>query len=69
MEVFGSGGCRFESWLCLAGDVTRRKRQKWVGGVRTKGEAEVAMVDALGRLNSGHFVDPGRLTVGEFLEQ
>jgi integrase len=27
------------------------------------------MVAALGRLNSGQFVDPGRLTAGEFLEQ
>jgi integrase len=55
--------------LYLGRDVTGRKRQKWVGGFRTKREAEVAMVEALGRLNSGQFVDPGRLTVGEFLEQ
>jgi integrase len=55
--------------LYLGRDATGRKRQKWVGGFRTKREAEMAMVEALGRLNSGQFVDPGRLTVGEFLGQ
>jgi integrase len=55
--------------LYLGRDATGRKRQKWVGGFRTKREAEAAMVEALGRVHSGQFVDPGRLTVGEFLEQ
>jgi integrase len=62
-------GAGYSYVLYLGRDITGRKRQKWVGGFRTKREAEVAMVEALGRLNSGQFVDPGRLTVGEFLEQ
>ncbi|HET9690024.1 MAG TPA: tyrosine-type recombinase/integrase [Acidimicrobiales bacterium] len=47
---------------------TGKRRQKWVGGFRTKREAEAALTAALGRLQAGQFADPGRTTVGEFLE-
>ncbi len=49
-------------------DVTGRKRQKWVSGFRTKREAEAALTEALRRVQSGQFADPGRTTVSEFLD-
>ena len=55
--------------LYLGRDESGRKRQKWVGGFRTKREAEVALAEALGLVHSGAFTDPGGLTVGEYLEQ
>jgi hypothetical protein len=54
--------------LYLGRDASGHKRQQWVGGFRTKRAAEAAMVEALGRVHAGQFVDPGRLSVGEFLE-
>jgi len=62
-------GVGYSYVLYLGRDASGRKRQKWVGGFRTKRAAEAAMVEALGRVQAGQFVDPGRLTVGEFLEQ
>jgi integrase len=61
-------GAGYSYVLYLGRDSSGRKRQKWVGGFRTKRAAEAAMIEALGRVNAGQFVDPGRLTVGEFLE-
>jgi integrase len=45
-----------------------RKRQKWVGGFRTRKDAEGALSEALERVRTGSWADPGRQTVGEFLE-
>lgn len=50
-------------------DRTGTKRQKWVGGFRTKKEAENALTEALERVRTGNWADPGALTVGEFCEQ
>ncbi|HSS11130.1 MAG TPA: Arm DNA-binding domain-containing protein [Acidimicrobiales bacterium] len=55
--------------LYLGRDESGKKRQKWVGGFRTKREVESALAEALGRVQAGQFSDPGRLTVREFLEQ
>jgi integrase len=53
--------------LYLGRDDQGRKRQKWVGGFRTKREAEGALTEALERRRTGTWGDPGRQTVGEFL--
>lgn len=55
--------------LYLGRDPDGKKKYKWVGGHRTKREAEDALVSALERLRTGMWTDPGRTTVGEFLEQ
>ncbi len=55
--------------LALGRDASGRKRQKWVGGFRTKKDAEVALAKALDRVHTGTFVDVGPMTVGEYLEQ
>ena len=49
-------------------ETTGRKRQKWVSGFRTKRDAEAALTEVLGRVQTGQFADPGRTTVAEFLE-
>lgn len=55
--------------LSLGRDASGRKRQKWVGGFRTKKDAEVALAKALDRVHTGTFVDAGHLTIGAYLEQ
>ena len=45
-----------------------KKQQKWVGGFRTRREAEAALTEALERVRTGTWADAGRQTVGEYLE-
>ena len=37
-----------------------KRRQKWVGGFRTKKEAEAGLAEALGRVHAGTYSDAGR---------
>ncbi|HMR94840.1 MAG TPA: tyrosine-type recombinase/integrase [Microthrixaceae bacterium] len=63
---------RGSSWtyvLYLGRDASGKKQQKWVGGHRTKKEAEDALVEALERMRTGMWVDPGTTTFGEFLTE
>jgi len=53
--------------LYLGRDASGKKQQKWVGGHRTKKEAEDALVEALERMRTGMWVDPGVTTLGEYL--
>ena len=50
-------------------DQTGTKRPKWVGGFRTKKEAQDALTEALERVRTGSCADPGQMTVGEFCAQ
>jgi hypothetical protein len=45
-----------------------KKQQKWVGGFATRREAETALTEALERVRTGMWADPGRQTVGEYLD-
>jgi hypothetical protein len=63
---------RDSSWtyvLYLGRDASGKKQQKWVGGHRTKREAEDALTEALERMRTGVWVDPGTTTLGEFLTE
>src|SRR5690348_7970429 len=62
-------GTSYSYVLYLGRDDQGRKRQKWVGGFRTKREAESALTEALERRRTGTWGDPGKQTVGEFLMQ
>jgi integrase len=55
--------------LALGRDETGRKRQKWVGGFRTKREVEAALTEALERLRVGMWGDPGRTTIAEYCRE
>src|SRR6266700_3416866 len=46
---------------------TRRHRQRWIGGFRTKREAVEAYEREMARRRDGTHVEPSDLTVGEFL--
>ena len=62
---------RGETWsyvLSLGRGPDGKKQQKWVGGFRTRREAEAALTEALERIRTGTWADPGRQTVGEYLE-
>jgi len=48
------------------GDGSRRQVSK--GGFRTRKQAEAARIEALATINNGTWVEPGRLTIREFLE-
>jgi integrase len=68
----GSVVRRGKTWsyiVYLGRDAEGRKRQKWKGGFPTKRAAEDALTEFLGRLRTGDYVDAGRKTVGEFLEE
>jgi integrase len=63
---------RGKSWsyvLYLGRDQDGKKRQKWVGGFRTRRDAEEALTQSLDRVRTGTWADPGRVTVAEYLEQ
>ena len=47
---------------------TGRRRQKSVGGFRTKKEANNALTEALERVRTGTWADPGSITVSESCE-
>ena len=55
--------------LYLGRDASGKKQQKWVGGHRTKKDAEDALTAALERMRTGLWVDPGSTTVGEYLAE
>jgi len=55
--------------LYLGRDASGKKQQKWVGGHRTKREAEDALVEALERMRTGMWINPGVTTLGEFLAE
>lgn len=63
---------RGRSWsyvLYLGRDQDRKKRQKWVGGFRTRRDAEEALTQALDRVRTGTWADPGRITVAKYLDE
>ena len=55
--------------FALEPDDEGKRRQKWVGGFRTKKEAEAGLAEALGCVHAGTYSDAGRQTVREFCEQ
>lgn len=62
---------RGSSW-CVVVDVGRdpetgKRRQSWKSGFRTRRDAERGLIELLGRLEGGSFVEPTRQTVGDFL--
>ena len=64
----GSVMKRGKAWtyvISLGRDASGKKRQKWVGGHRTKKEALDALTEALERMRTGMWIDPGATTVGE----
>jgi integrase len=46
---------------------TGRRKQKWVSGFKSKGEADDALVDLLGKKNRGEVVDPDKTPLNEYL--
>ncbi len=46
---------------------TGRRRQRWQGGFVTKRDAERSLVDVLGRIDIGSYVEPTKQTVADFL--
>ena len=48
-------------------DAAGKKRQQWVGGFRTRRDAEEALAHVVERVRTGMWSDPGRITVEEYL--
>ena len=49
--------------------VTMKRRQRWVSAGDTKREAEKKLTELQHQLNTGNYVEPTRITVGQFLVQ
>ncbi|MGH2787212.1 MAG: tyrosine-type recombinase/integrase [Actinomycetota bacterium] len=47
---------------------TGKRKQKWHSGFPTRKAAQEALVEILGRLKTGNYVTPKKLTFGEYLE-
>jgi integrase len=48
---------------------TGKRRQQWVSVKGTKKDAERRLTDLLGQVDTGSYVKPTRITLGEFLQQ
>ncbi len=49
--------------------VTGRRKQQWVSVKGTKKDAERRLAELLHQMDTGSFIKPSKLTVGEFLTQ
>jgi integrase len=61
---------RGRSWSVVVDvgrDDTGKRRQKWVSGFKTKGEADDALVDLLGKVRRGEVIDPDTTPLSEYL--
>jgi len=47
--------------------ITQKRQQKWHSGYRTRKEAEAALVEIVGRVNRGDYVEPSSQTLTRFL--
>ena len=60
-------GARWAYVVDVGVDAHGRRRQRWQGGFVTKREAEAALATVLARQRDGTYIEPNRLTLGEFL--
>ena len=65
-----TSGTKTVNWYVVV-DVPRtaegRRRQKWHGGFRTRGEAEAARAAIVAGVHDGSYIEPNRLTVAEWI--
>lgn len=50
-------------------DETGKRKQKWIGGYRTKREAQAALAEQVNAVEQGSFVAPANQSVAEFLAE
>lgn len=61
---------RGNSWAVVVDvgrDADGKRKQKWSGGFRRRKDAERALSDTLSRLDGGAYVEPHKITVGDYL--
>jgi hypothetical protein len=51
------------------GTVAGKRKQKWIGVYRLKDDAENDMIRMLRELQTGEFLEPTKLTVGEWFDE
>lgn len=49
------------------GKIDGKRRQKWFNGFKTKKEAENKLTEILGQLKNNSYIEPTKLTLGEYL--
>ncbi len=63
-------GCKTYSIVISQKDEGGKWRQKWLStGARTKKEAQASLTEVLHQINTGTYVSPSKLTVGDYLTQ
>ena len=66
----GSVRKRGGSWAVIYDEprADGRRRQRWLSGFRTRKDAEAKLAEVLGQLAGTGYVEPAKLTVGDYLE-
>ncbi len=64
----GKKSTRWYVVVALARRSDGKRRQKWHGGFATRAEAEVARASLVAGVYDGSYVEPSRLTVGEWVQ-
>jgi len=49
--------------------ITNKRRMKWYSGFKTRKAAEAELAKLINQVNTGAYVEPNRLTVGEYLPE
>jgi integrase len=62
-------GARFYVVVDAPGAEDGERKQKWIPAGKTRDEADRALVDIVGRMHRGIFVDPNRVTLGGYLTE
>lgn len=62
----GKRGAPYAIVLEMGDDASGKRQQRWVSGYKTKTEAQNDMIRMLRELQTGEFIEPSKLTVGEW---
>jgi hypothetical protein len=62
-------GGRYSVVVDVGRDENGKRQQKWHSGFARRRDAERALAEILGRLESGSHIEPARLTFGEYLTE
>lgn len=62
-------GSRWSYVVDVGRDESGKRRQKWVGGFRTKKDAQGALNETINRLAQGTYIEPTRQTVAGFIRE
>jgi integrase len=69
MRSFKKGECRWRIILTLGRGPDGKWKQRWISFTGTRQGAEAKMRELVGEVDRGEFVEPSKMTLGEWLEE